>query len=62
VPSLYYYLRIVKAMYIKKSTTPLPAFQSDINTRFALALCTAGIAVFGVVSCVYQWIASAAGV
>jgi hypothetical protein len=28
----------------------------------ALALCTAGIVVFGVVSCVYQWIANAAGV
>jgi NADH-quinone oxidoreductase subunit N len=62
VPSLYYYLRIVKAMYIKKSTTPLPAFKSDVNTRLALALCTAGIAAFGVVSCIYQWIASAAGV
>ena len=62
VPSLYYYLRIVKAMYIKKSTTPLPAFRTDVNTRLALALCTAGIVAFGIISCVYQWIATAAGV
>ena len=60
VVSLYYYLLIVKAMYIKKTTTPLPAFQSDANTKLALALCTLGIAAFGIVSCVYHWIAAAA--
>ena len=60
VVSLYYYLLIVKAMYIKPSATPLPAFRSDGNTRFALALCTAGIAAFGLCSCVYEWIAAAA--
>ena len=58
VVSLYYYLLIVKAMYIKKTTTPLPTFQSDCNTKFALALCTAGIAAFGIVSCIYDWIAA----
>ena len=60
VISLYYYLLIVKAMYIKKTTTPLPAFQSDANSRLALALCTAGIVGFGIVSCVYTWLQSAA--
>ncbi len=60
VVSLYYYLLIVKAMYIKKSNNPLPAFKSDGNTRLALALCTAGILLFGVASCIYQWIYAAA--
>ena len=60
VVSLYYYLLIVKAMYIKKTTTPLPTFKSDVNTKLALALCTTGIALFGVLSCIYDWIASAA--
>ena len=59
VTSLYYYLLIVKAMYIKPSDAPLPAFRSDRGTRLALALCTAGIVAFGVFSCVYQWIADA---
>jgi NADH-quinone oxidoreductase subunit N len=59
VVSLYYYLLIVKAMYIKKTTTPLPAFQSDSNTKLALALCTTGIVLFGIVSCLYDWIANA---
>ena len=60
VVSLYYYLLIVKAMYIKKTTTPLPAFQSDVNTKLALALCTLGIVAFGIVSCIYSWISAAA--
>ena len=59
VVSLYYYLLIVKAMYITKTDTPLPAFQSDLSTKTALALCTAGIALFGIVSCIYEWIAAA---
>jgi len=59
VVSLYYYLLIVKAMYITKTDEPLPAFKSDECTKIALGICTAGIALFGVVSCVYEWIASA---
>ena len=59
VISLYYYLLIVKAMYINKSENPLPAFKSDNNTRVALAICTLGIALFGVCSYVYDWIFAA---
>ena len=59
VISLYYYLLIVKAMYINKSENPLPAFKSDCNTRLALAICTLGVALFGVCSYVYDWIFSA---
>ena len=59
VVSLYYYLLIVKAMYITKTENPLPTFQSDEATKLALGICTAGIALFGVASCVYEWIAAA---
>ena len=59
VISLYYYLLIVKAMYINKSENPLPAFKSDNNTRLALAICTLGVALFGVCSYVYDWIFAA---
>ncbi len=54
VISLYYYLLIVKAMFINKTENPLPTFQSDCNTRLVLAICTAGILLFGVVSCIYE--------
>jgi NADH-quinone oxidoreductase subunit N len=60
VISLYYYLLIVKAMYITKEDNPLPTFAMDGATKFSLALCTAGICLLGVVSCVYEWIAGAA--
>ena len=59
VISLYYYLLIVKAMYITKTDTPLPTFKSDLNTKAALAICTAGVALFGICSCIYEWIAAA---
>jgi len=59
VISLYYYLLIVKAMYINKNDNPLPAFKSDCNTKLTLALCTAGILIFGVSSFFYNWIAEA---
>ena len=58
VISLYYYLLIVKAMYIKKTDNPLPTFRSDCSTRLALALCTAGIVLFGVCSCIFDWISA----
>lgn len=59
VISLYYYLLIVKAMYIKPNEHPLPTFESSLSTKLALALCTTGIFLFGVVSAVYEWIATA---
>lgn len=59
VISLYYYLLIVKAMYIKPNEHPLPTFQSAVSTKLALAVCTAGVLFFGVCSLVYDWIALA---
>ena len=56
VVSLYYYLLIVKAMYIKSSDSPLPTFRTDGMTRLALTICTAGIVLFGVCSCIYEWL------
>ena len=51
VVSLYYYLLIVKAMYIKAEDNP---------TKLALGLCTAGILLFGICSFFYDWIFVAA--
>ncbi len=59
VVSLYYYLLIVKAMYIKKTDSPLPTFSTDVNTRVALAVCTAGIVLFGICSCIYDYLFAA---
>lgn len=59
VISLYYYLLIVKAMYIKHNDNPLPTFQSASSTKLALAICTAGVVLFGVCSVVFDWIHAA---
>ncbi len=60
VVSLYYYLLIVKAMYINNSEAPLPTFKSDCGTKLSLAICTFGIVAFGVCSCIFDWLTSVA--
>ena len=56
VVSLYYYLLIVKAMYINPNEEPIPTFRSDNYTKVSLALCTLGIIALGIASCIYQGI------
>ena len=58
VVSLYYYLLIVKAMYIKQTETPLPTFRTERTTQIALAVCTLGIVLFGICSCLYNYLFS----
>lgn len=60
VISLYYYLLIVKAMFIEKSDNPLPAIKCDVFTRASLSVCFIGILLFGVCSVVYGYINSLA--
>jgi NADH-quinone oxidoreductase subunit N len=55
VISLYYYLLIVKAMYIKKNDTPVIPFRSDGYTRTGLAICAIGVVFAGILSGVYQY-------
>ena len=54
--SLYYYLRVVKAMFIDKSEMPIPYFRSSISTRLGLGICVAGIFVVGFVSYLYEYL------
>jgi NADH-quinone oxidoreductase subunit N len=56
--SLYYYLLVVKAMFINKNETPIAALTSTIYEKTALALCVTGVLVIGFVSGVYEYIES----
>ena len=47
VISLYYYLLVIKAMYITPNDNPITAFKSDCYTRISLALCLIGILAIG---------------
>jgi NADH-quinone oxidoreductase subunit N len=54
--SLYYYLLVVKAMFINKSDNPIESFKNDFPTRFALAVCVAGIVIIGFASSIFEFI------
>ncbi len=54
--SLYYYLMVVKAMFINKSDEPIAFFRSDNMTRAGLLLSAVGIVVIGFWSQVYEMI------
>jgi NADH-quinone oxidoreductase subunit N len=54
VVSLYYYLLIVKAMYITPNDTPIAPFKSDLYTRISLIVCLAGILFLGIFSSIYD--------
>ncbi|MBI4646646.1 MAG: NADH-quinone oxidoreductase subunit N [Bacteroidia bacterium] len=54
--SLYYYLLVVKAMFLNKSDNPIPYFKSDFPTRLALLICLTGIIIIGFASYVFEYI------
>lgn len=56
--SLYYYLLVVKAMFINKNETPIAALTSTVYEKTALALCVTGVLLIGFVSGVYEYIES----
>jgi len=54
--SLYYYLLVVKAMWISPDEPMIPAFRSAGSERIGLWICCAGIIFLGLVSSIYGWI------
>lgn len=52
--SLYYYLLIVKAMYITPNETPVATFKSSPLMRVSLLVCLAGVVLLGICSSVYS--------
>ena len=56
VISLYYYLLVVKAMFINKNEEPIQKFSSDNSTRISLLICVLGIVVIGFASHIFEYI------
>ena len=54
--SLYYYLLVVRAMFLRKSDDAIPMFQSDTLLRASLVICVIGILVAGLYSPLYEYI------
>jgi NADH-quinone oxidoreductase subunit N len=53
--SLYYYLRVIKAMFIDRNDQPIAYFKSDIFTRISLVFCILGVFFIGFFGVVYEY-------
>ncbi len=56
--SLFYYLSVVKAMFIDPNDNPIPTFKSPLTTRVALVLSVVGVFAIGFASSIYEYIVS----
>jgi NADH-quinone oxidoreductase subunit N len=58
VISLYYYLRVVKAIFMDANPMPLPFIRIPLMSKLAFVICVAGVITVGVASPVYNYIYS----
>lgn len=56
--SLYYYLRVVRAMFMDKNENPVERINPGPSAKLALVLCAVGIVVTGLLSWIYSYIQS----
>ncbi len=58
VISFYYYLRVVKAIFMDSNEHPIPKLSLPFYPKLALYICVIGIILTGLASCVYDYIFS----
>jgi len=56
VISLYYYLRIIKAMFMDVNDMPLEKINLNVYAKFAALICFLGILITGLASGAYTYI------
>lgn len=56
--SLYYYLLIVKAMFINENDSPIERINSDVFAKIGLVFCVVGIVVVGLIGMIFDFINS----
>ena len=54
--SLYYYLLVVRAMFLRKGDNPIPFFKNKIYMRIGLVITVLGILLLGIYSPLYEYI------
>jgi len=59
--SLYYYLKVIRAMFIEKSENPVATFRSSNYMRVALIICVTGIFAVGFASGIFEIIREISG-
>jgi NADH-quinone oxidoreductase subunit N len=58
IVSLYYYLRVVRAIFMEKNEQPIEKVQVTISAKLGLMICAAGIVLTGILSWIYDYIQS----
>lgn len=58
VIALYYYLLVVKAMFINKNNAPIEPLQTDGYLKISLVVSLVGIFAVGMISCFYEYISN----
>ena len=58
IVSLYYYLRVIRAMFMDKNEMPVAKIKTDLPVKLGLFICAAGIILTGLLSWVYDYIQS----
>jgi len=58
IVSLYYYLRVVRSMFMDKNNEPIPRVRNNPAVRFGLIVCAAGVILVGLLSWIYEYIQS----
>jgi len=54
--SLYYYLLVIRAMFLRKSENAIPFFKNKLYMRLGLVLTVLGILTLGLYSPLYEYI------
>jgi NADH-quinone oxidoreductase subunit N len=54
--SLYYYLRVIRSVFMEKNEEPIEKIQIESSAKFALIICGAGIILVGLLSWIYDYI------
>ncbi|HMW25524.1 MAG TPA: NADH-quinone oxidoreductase subunit N [Ferruginibacter sp.] len=52
--SLYYYLRVVRAVFMEKNEQPIEPLKTDLGVKLGLIICGAGIILVGLLSWIYE--------
>ncbi len=56
--SLYYYLRVIRSVFMDKNDLPMEKIQIERSAKLGLIICAAGIILIGILSWIYDYINS----
>jgi NADH-quinone oxidoreductase subunit N len=54
--SLYYYLRVIRAVFMDSNEQPIGKIKLDLSTKLGMIICGTGIVLLGILSWVYDYI------